>query len=270
MPGVVTARESTSNPPAGLLVHADPETLRRVFGALIPLQPVAWTDAGLLCAPQSAPDLAAGGIASCPLPVSAAPAVRVWPDSPCALVAGWYRRSDRHAAAPTGMRELVQAAGTGFGPGDHPTTAMCLAALDHLPPGDAIDAGCGSGLLAQAWVRLGRGRVLAIDLDPAAVAQTRASVGLAGVGSLVETRRQAVEACPIGEFAGKTVFVNMPAASHDALLRRLRAAPSAVVVSGLCSREAQPVVDRYQRLGMRRVRSARVGRFDCHVLVGVR
>jgi ribosomal protein L11 methyltransferase len=231
---------------------------------------VAWTDDGLLCAPQSAPELAAPGIASCPLPVSVTTTVRVWPDSPCVLVAGWYRRSDRHAAAPPGMRELVQVAGAGFGPGDHATTTMCLSALEHLPPGDVVDAGCGSGLLAQAWARLGRGRVLAIDLDPAAIAQTRASVDLAGVGPLVETRRQAVQACPIDELAGKTLFVNMPAASHDALLRRLRTAPAAAVVSGLCSEEAGPVVDRYRSLGMRRVRSARIGRFDCHVLVGVR
>lgn len=241
-----------------------------MFGALIPLQPVAWTDDGLLCAPQSAPDVAAPGLASCPLPVSAAPAVPVWPDSPCVLVAGWYRRSDRHAAAPTGMRELVQVAGAGFGPGDHPTTAMCLSALDHLPPGDAVDAGCGSGLLAQAWARLGRGRVLAIDLDPAAVAQTRASVDLAGVGPLVDTRLQAVQTCPIDELAGKTLLVNMPAASHDALLRRLRTVPPAAVVSGLRSEDAEPVVDRYRSFGMRRVRSVRIGQFDCHVLVGVR
>jgi SAM-dependent methyltransferase len=251
-------------------VHGDSATLARVFGALIPLQPVEWTDAGLLCAPQSAPDFAPAAIASCPLPVSAVPAVRVWPDSPCGLVAGWYRRSDRHAGAPAGMRELVQSAGAGFGPGDHPTTVMCLAALDHLPSGDAVDVGCGSGLLAQAWARLGRGRVLAIDLDPAAVAQTRASVDLAGVGALVETRRQAVETCPRDELAGTTLFVNMPAASHGALLRRLRVAPTAAVVSGLRPGEAGPVVDHYRRLGMRRVRSARAGRFDCHVLVDAR
>ena len=245
-------------------------TLTRVFGALIPLQPVAWTDGGLLCAPQGAPEAAASAIASCPLPVSAVPSVPVWPDSSCALVAGWYRRSDRHATAPSGMRELVQTAGGGFGPGDHPTTVMCLSALDGLPPGDAVDVGCGSGLLTQAWARLGRGRVLAIDLDPAALAQTRASVDLAGVGALVETRRQAVETCPIDALAGKILLANIPVAAHDALLRRLRIAPAAVVVSGLRPRDATPIVDRYRRLGMRRVRSTRLGPFDCHVLVGPR
>ena len=249
-------------------MHADQATLARVFGALIPLQPVAWTDAGLLCAPHSAPEVAPAAIAACPLPVSAAPTPRLWPDSPCALLAGWYRRSDHHAPAPPGVRELVQTGGGGFGPGDHPTTAMCLAALDHLPPGDAVDAGCGSGLLAQAWVRLGRGRVLAIDLDHAAVAQTRASAALAGVGALVEARRQAIETCPFEDLAGKTLLANLPAAGHDALLRRLTVAPAAAVVSGLRPGEAGSVVDRYRRLGMRRVRSARGGRFECHVLVG--
>jgi hypothetical protein len=64
--------------------------------------------------------------------------------------------------------------------------------------------------------------------------------------------------------------VNMPAASHGALLRRLWVAPTAAVVSGLRPGEAGPVVDHYRRLGMRRVRSARAGRFDCHVLVDAR
>ena len=249
-------------------MHGDRASIARLFGALIPLQPVAWTDAGLLCAPGCAPDVAAT-IEACPLPVSRAP-VTIWPDSPCALVAGWYRRSDVHAAAPPGMRELLQARGTAFGPGNHPTTTMCLAALEDLAPGGAVDLGCGSGLLAQAWARLGRGRVLAIDLDPAAVAQTHASATLAGVGSLIEVRRQAVETLPLHELSGATVFANMPAAGHSALLRRLGEAPAAIVVSGLRPAEAGVVVDAYRRLGLRRTRSSRTGRFDCHVLVGRR
>lgn len=251
-------------------MHGDRASLARLFGALIPLQPIAWTDGGLLCAPGCAPEVASAAVAACPLPVSQVPPAAVWPDNPCALVAGWYRRSASHAAAPPGMRELLQARGTAFGPGDHPTTAMCLAALEDLPPGDAVDLGCGSGLLAQAWARLGRGRVLAIDLDPAAVAQTNASAALAGVGSVVEARREAVETLPLQELSGATVFANMPLAGHRALLRRLGEAPAAIIVSGLRPAEAGVVVDEYRRLGLRRSRSSRSGRFDCHVLVGRR
>jgi len=187
-----------------------------MFGALIPLQPVEWTDAGLLCAPRAAPEEAAVALMACPAPVSAVTPVRVWPDDPCRLVSGWYRRSDCHAAAPDSMRELVQAAGGGFGPGDHPTTVMCLSALDQLPSGDAIDVGCGSGLLTQAWARLGRGRVLAIDLDPLAVSQTRASAHLAGVEAMVETRRQAIETLRPAALANVTLLANIPAAAHHA------------------------------------------------------
>jgi len=164
----------------------------------------------------------------------------------------------------------VQAPGTAFGPGDHPTTVMCLSALDHLPPGDAIDVGCGSGLLTQAWVRLGRGRVVAIDLDPLAVSQTRASADLAGVGAMVETRRQAIETLQPADLAGVTVLANIPAAAHHAVLRRFDGPPSAAVLSGLRPGEAPAVLDGYRAVGMRRRRSMRVGRFECHVLTGSR
>jgi len=237
-----------------------------MFGVLIPLQPVAWTDAGLLCAPRTAPEEAAAALLACPAPVSAVTPARIWADDPCRLIAGWYRRSVCHAAAPTPVRELVQAPGTAFGPGDHPTTVMCLSALDHLPPGDAIDVGCGSGLLTQAWARLGRGRVVAIDLDPLAVSQTRASADLAGVGAMVETRREAIETLQPADLAGVTVLANIPAAAHHAVLRRFDGPPSAAVLSGLRPGEAPAVLDGYRTVGMRRVRSMRVGWFECHVL----
>ena len=251
-------------------MHGDPTVLAPMFGAFIPLQPVAWTDAGLLCAPRAAPQEAAVALVACPAPVSAVAPARVWPDDPCRLVAGWYRRSVSHAAAPAQVRELVQARGTGFGPGDHPTTVMCLSALDRLPRGDAIDVGCGSGLLTQAWARLGRGRVVAIDLDPAAISQTRASADLAGVGAMVETRRQPIESLQPTDLAGVTVLANLPAAAHHAVLRTLDGPPSAAVLSGLRPREATGVLDGYHAVGMRRVRSMRVGRYECHVLTGSR
>ncbi|GIS02631.1 MAG: hypothetical protein CM15mP103_11820 [Gammaproteobacteria bacterium] len=42
--------------------------------------------------------------------------------------------------------------GLAFGTGTHPTTAMCLRALDaNLPPGKrVVDFGCGSGILGIA------------------------------------------------------------------------------------------------------------------------
>ena len=61
--------------------------------------------------------------------------------------------------------------GLAFGTGTHPTTAMCLRALDaaSLEHTRMVDYGCGSGILGIAAALLGAQRVLGIDNDPQAI-----------------------------------------------------------------------------------------------------
>jgi ribosomal protein L11 methyltransferase len=61
--------------------------------------------------------------------------------------------------------------GMAFGTGTHPTTQLCLEAIErHLKPGASmLDLGTGSGILAIAAAKLGAGPVLALDVDPEAV-----------------------------------------------------------------------------------------------------
>jgi ribosomal protein L11 methyltransferase len=68
--------------------------------------------------------------------------------------------------------------GMAFGTGLHPTTQMCLQALEeHLEPGaKVLDLGTGSGILAIAAAKLGAGSVLALDNDPLAVRVAQANV----------------------------------------------------------------------------------------------
>lgn len=246
------------------MVIAPRSALVRSFGALIPLQPVEWTDDGLLCVPRLAPE----PVEECPFPLEPVPCPPVVADSPARLVAGWYRRSDVHAPAPEGFPELVQAPGDGFGPADHPTTAMCLAALPDLPDGDALDAGCGSGLLTLAWRIRHRGTVSGIDADPRAVAHARRSGDLMGLdgGSLFDVRR--IESLEPDEVAGRVLLANLPPIAHAVLARRVTVPPRAVLLSGFRRRERESVLAPYRALGMRRVRSHRLGRYECHVLVG--
>lgn len=68
--------------------------------------------------------------------------------------------------------------GMAFGTGTHPTTQLCLLALEEvLKPGQAVlDLGCGSGILSIAAARLGAARVLALDVDPLAVSHTQENI----------------------------------------------------------------------------------------------
>ncbi len=81
----------------------------------------------------------------------------------------------RDDPTPPGRFRLVIRPGQGFGTGWHPSTRLCLAALErHVLPGSAVlDAGTGSGILSIAAVWLGAARVTACDTDPEAVEAAR-------------------------------------------------------------------------------------------------
>ena len=85
--------------------------------------------------------------------------------------------------------------GMAFGTGQHPTTAMCLRALEEqlLKGADVLDLGCGSGILAIAAAKLGATHVLALDLDPNAVRATRENAAANGVADVVGVREGTLE-----------------------------------------------------------------------------
>ena len=62
-----------------------------------------------------------------------------------------------------------------FGTGLHPSTRLCIAALeDTVKPGDAVlDVGTGSGVLAIVAHKLGAAAILATDIDPIAIDVTQ-------------------------------------------------------------------------------------------------
>ena len=64
--------------------------------------------------------------------------------------------------------------GSAFGTGSHPTTRLCLEALEASPPQGLLvaDLGCGSGVLGLASLLLGADAVLAADTDSLAVRAT--------------------------------------------------------------------------------------------------
>jgi ribosomal protein L11 methyltransferase len=89
----------------------------------------------------------------------------------------------RDDPTPPGRIRIVVNAGLAFGTGAHETTRLCLEAIErHLKPGmTVVDVGTGSGILAEAAVKLGAGAVYANDNDPDAVAVARENFEKAGV-----------------------------------------------------------------------------------------
>lgn len=83
--------------------------------------------------------------------------------------------------------------GMAFGTGGHETTRLCLELLerlmDDLPPlatPTLLDLGTGSGILAMAAVRLGAGRVCAVDIDPLAIEVARENLAINHLTEQVE------------------------------------------------------------------------------------
>jgi ribosomal protein L11 methyltransferase len=79
--------------------------------------------------------------------------------------------------------------GRAFGTGSHPTTQLCLQAMQRLTPGGALlDVGCGSGVLSIAGALLGFAPVLGVDVEEPSIDATRENARANGVGDVVEAR----------------------------------------------------------------------------------
>ena len=100
--------------------------------------------------------------------------------------------------------------GMAFGTGLHPTTRLCLAALEDVVESDRperlVDVGCGSGILAIAALRLGAGSALGVDTDPIAIEATRANAERNGLGGRLRARDGSL---PTGEPPFDLVLANL-------------------------------------------------------------
>jgi ribosomal protein L11 methyltransferase len=130
--------------------------------------------------------------------------------------------------------------GMAFGTGGYETTRLCLELLEKimddvptLTVPDVLDLGTGSGILAIAAVKLGAGRVLALDIDPDAVEVARENITLNGLGESIELGTTPLEAVD-GQF--DVILANILAEELVRLapdLSRLSAAGGSVILSGI-------------------------------------
>ena len=110
--------------------------------------------------------------------------------------------------------ELVLALdpGMAFGTGLHPTTRLCLAAVEDLADRDVVtgarvlDVGCGSGILAIAACKLGAASALGVDTDPIAIEATAANARWNALARRIRAREGSL---PTGEGDFDVVLANL-------------------------------------------------------------
>ncbi|MGI5977666.1 MAG: 50S ribosomal protein L11 methyltransferase [Candidatus Limivicinus sp.] len=73
--------------------------------------------------------------------------------------------------------------GIAFGTGSHPTTKLCLAALEGFagPGVRVLDLGCGSGILGIGALNLGADCCVGVDVDPKSPEAAAANAALNGI-----------------------------------------------------------------------------------------
>jgi len=158
--------------------------------------------------------------------------------------------------------------GMAFGTGQHPTTLMCLRALEELlRPGMAIlDLGTGSAILALAAARLGATSVLALDNDPQAVAVARENVCLNGLEAVVQVEDGSLDEAPTAAF--DLAMANISAAVIVELAPVLAEAlrPGGVLIAaGFSAESAERVSAALARTGLLVERTPADGDWRAHI-----
>lgn len=153
--------------------------------------------------------------------------------------------------------------GMAFGTGMHPTTRLCIAALEStVQPGDRVlDVGTGSGVLAIVALRLGAASVLATDIDPLAVRVAHENAALnavkTGADGPLEIRQGSVPAKMAGRF--QVVVANILAevlaklfdgAYDNTPLAEPLAPGGSVILSGILADRAPLVEEAARRHGL--------------------
>ncbi len=139
------------------------------------------------------------------------------------ILPAWLEPPEEHAD-----RAVIRIdPGSAFGTGSHPTTRLCLEALERIGPAGlrVADLGCGSGILGLGALRLGAASVAAADIDSLAVLATTANASLNGYG--------------VGSGSGIGESVTVAQGSVEALAALLAGRPADVLLCNILA----PVIE---------------------------
>lgn len=128
-----------------------------------------------------------------------------------------------------GQMTITLDPGMAFGTGLHPTTRLCLEALEQYLPrsndlsphyGRVLDLGTGSGILALAAAKLGAGSVTALDVDPVAVRTARENAIINNLEAVIKVEHGSLDRVRVEGNPFDLIVVNILA---DTIARLLEA-----------------------------------------------
>ena len=143
----------------------------------------------------------------------------------------------------------------GFGTGHHASTRLMLAFVERasVVGRSVVDVGTGSGVLALSALALGARDVVAIDVDPDALASARENVGLnQAADHVVFVEADLAQAPARLSRTFDVVLANLTGAAigrYAGELRALAAAGGRLIVSGFQDDEAQAVASALDAAG---------------------
>jgi len=155
--------------------------------------------------------------------------------------------------APAGKTDIVLDPGMAFGTGTHPTTRLCLEAVERIcsetPPTELLDMGAGSGILAITALKLGCGPALTIDMEEESVEACLTNAAINGV--TLESKLD--DTPPTEQF--DLVVANILAAPLVWMAKELAACvKNRIVLSGLLIEHVDDVSAAYQAEGLTEIR----------------
>jgi ribosomal protein L11 methyltransferase len=161
------------------------------------------------------------------------------------------------APAQPGTLRLTDS--TAFGTGHHPTTALCIEALEETlsieVPARVLDVGTGSGVLALAALKLGVQKAVGVDIDAEAL---RVAADNARLNSLADRLKLLLGGPDVVNGTWPLVVANVLAAPlieiAPVLVQRLEGR-GRLILSGIPASLESEVKQAYQRLGIRHIRS---------------
>ncbi len=154
-----------------------------------------------------------------------------------------------------------------FGTGEHETTRGVLRLMEDLVVRGAhvLDVGTGSGILAMAAIRLGAGRVHAVERDEDAVASCRENLARNDLEARIDLVCASVDDAYLEGLGGGTfdlVLANVLSRVIEPLLPRLAGAMApggALVLGGVLEQEAPELVRAAAATGLRLTAEDREG-----------